>query len=432
MVNLSLGSILVLLAASISYYFIFTEKIERTAAAFLGAVSILLIDEVFHVFKLHEFIYHVDFSVIALLFSMMVITEVMKKTGLFEYLTAIISVKFYDRPILIMSLILLITAYVSMVLANVTTLIIILPIAIHIAKLFRINIPFFLMALAIFANVGGIATLIGDPPNVIIAAKAGFDFLSFLKYMFIPTNIIMFAMLAYIYIMWKDRIKPLDKKPFDEEKIKSFIKNAKLLKTELWLIVIMLILFIVWDDAALIASTFAVIFVLVGKENLEESGKGQASILANIEWSSLLFFICLFIIVGALEEIGVLKFLAVQLGKALKYNLLLAGVILLLVSSIISGVVDNIPFTIAMVEVMKYLIKAHIITPAFWWILALGVGIGGNFTPIGASPNVLAMAKLKQLGYKVKFKDWFKFTLGLSIICLIISLIYSVILVKLG
>ncbi len=416
-----LAKSLIILITIVVYYFLFSEKIERTVISMFGAVLCILIGEQFSLFNTHEILLHIDFEVLILLFSMMIITEIMKKTGLFEYIAALVSMKFYKKPVWIVITLLLATAYISMILDNVTTLLIILPVSIHIAKLFRINLAFFLTNLAVFSNIGGIGTLIGDPPNIIIGSAANFSFLDFLKNLFLPVSAILLISAYFLYRFWSNRIKPLEKPPFDMEKLAHFIKNKDLLRKELILIGIMLLLFIVWGHTSLVAMIFACLFILVSREKLETHG----GLLINIEWSSLIFFAALFVLIGVLDEIGVLKFFASYLGKFLISYKYLSVFLLLFVSAVISALLDNIPFTVSMVKVLKYLIADGILTPKYWWILALGVGLGGNLTPIGASGNVIIVGKLKQLGYKITFKDWFKFTFLVTLLSLVLALIYS-------
>ena len=389
----------------VTFFFILTEKIHRTVIALLGGVLMIILGTLFNFYSFEEAIHIIDFDTIILLFGMMVIVAVMEKTGFFQYLAIIAAKKTKGDPWKLVVILGTVTTLLSLVLNNVTTIILIAPITIIIARLIKISPSPILMAEALLSDTGGVATLIGDPPNIIIGNAASFSFNDFLTH---SAPIVFVAWLATLFVLRFVYNKDLKKKPENIESLLKMdevraIKDRSSLKKTLVVLFIVIILFFLSINPALVALIGASLVLI-----LVSCHKDPQPILKNIEWSILLFFMALFVVVGGLEHAGVLSYLASLISNLAHNNIIIIALIILWASAFMSAIVDNIPFTIAMVPVISYLENQGVPVNLLWWSLVLGVGFGGNGTPIGSTANLIVIAKSEQTNHPITFREWLK------------------------
>lgn len=402
---------------------IMTERIHRTVAAITGAILLI----VTHILTIETSISYVDMNTIGVLVGMMLFVAVVKNSGIFEYI-AIKSAKIAKgKPVNIMIIFILITAILSAFLDNVTTVLLIGPMTIAITRILNINPVPFLITQIMASNIGGTATLIGDPPNIMIGSAANLGFTDFILNTGLPVIFIIITAIIYFLLLYKKQLI------VDEENIskvmemdeKKAIKDKSLMFKSIVLIILVVIGFIFHSqlqmESCVIALLAAIIMLLIGKQDAEE-------IILGVEWSTILFFIGLFIVVGGLEETGVIGKLANLLVSATSGNIVLAMIIILWASAIISSFLDNIPFVATLIPLILTMQQTgNIDVTPLWWALSLGACLGGNGTLIGASANVVLSSISNKNGYPITFKHYMKIGFPLMIISIIISSIYLLI-----
>jgi len=408
----------------ISYILIASEKFEKSLIALLGASLMLL----FKILPQHTAFKHIDFNVIFLLISMMIMVKIIEKTGIFQYLSIKFAKIVNADPIKIMIILFFMTAIFSAFLDNITTVLLIAPVSILIANELRISpIPFLLVQ--IFAsNIGGTATLIGDPPNVMIGSAANLSFMDFVTNLapLILIQMVLFALIFFIFL--KNKIKVTNENrarimDFDEEKL---LKDKNLLIKSAIIFTLVVIGFAIHGfvdlEAATIALSGSIILTLISKTQFEE-------VLQQVEWISIFFFIGLFIMVGGLVETGFIKMVSSRVLEFTDGNIKLASQVILWFSGIFSGIVDNIPFVATMIPLIQNLgdkLGHNAILPV-WWALSLGSCLGGNGTLIGASANIIIANFAKKSGYKISFLKFLKYSIPVTILSLALSYIYILI-----
>jgi Na+/H+ antiporter NhaD and related arsenite permeases len=417
------NSLKLILACSIFlvvYVFIIFEKLDRTLIAIIGA-SLMILTGVLS--QEHAF-GHIDFNTIGLLIAMMVIVMIIKRTGLFQYLAIKVVKIAKGNPIRLLILLSVITGLISAILDNVTTILLILPITFDIVKDLHISPIPFIMAEVFASNVGGTATLIGDPPNIMIGSSVGLTFTDFIKYdapVVLPLLLLTTFIFALIYKRKLTTTEEAKEKVLKMDE-KLAIKDHKLLVKSLVVLGLTFIGFILHGvlhyESATIAIVGAVVLLTISKLSPEK-------ILLEVEWSTLLFFTGLFMLVGGLQEAGGIKILAEWVLNMTHGNLLLTTMAVLWVSAIASAFIDNIPFVATMIPMIKDMgeLSGMNLTP-LWWALSLGACLGGNGTIIGASANVLAVGMAREKGHKITFKKYFKTAFPMTILTVIISTIY--------
>jgi len=408
----------------ISYILIASEKFEKSLIALLGASLMLL----FKILPQHTAFKHIDFNVIFLLISMMIMVKIIEKTGIFQYLSIKFAKIVNADPIKIMIILFFMTAIFSAFLDNITTVLLIAPVSILIANELRISpIPFLLVQ--IFAsNIGGTATLIGDPPNVMIGSAANLSFMDFVTNLapLILIQMVLFALIFFIFL--KNKIKVTNENrarimDFDEEKL---LKDKNLLIKSAIIFTLVVIGFAIHGfvdlEAATIALSGSIILTLISKTQFEE-------VLQQVEWISIFFFIGLFIMVGGLVETGFIKMVSSRVLEFTDGNIKLASQVILWFSGIFSGIVDNIPFVATMIPLIQNLgdkLGHNAILPV-WWALSLGSCLGGNGTLIGASANIIIANFAKKSGYRISFLKFLKYSIPVTILSLALSYIYILI-----
>lgn len=394
---------------AVTFFFILTERIHRTVIGLFGAMAMLLTGMYLDFYHPEDLLHVVDFNTLGLLFGMMLLVGMLEHTGAFQYLGIWTAKKTRGNPWLLLVALSGITAFLSMILDNVTTIILIVPITIIIAEMLKINPIPILMAEALLSNVGGTGTLVGDPPNIMIGSAAGFSFNDFLLHT-LPVVLVTWVLtLVFFRFLFS---KSLAKEPENVEQLmamneKEAIEDPKTLKKLLAVFAMVVVLFFLHSALHLEASIVALIGAAVALIWIAPTHDPQKTI-EKCELSVLLFFASLFVIVGGLENAGVLEHAAKFLTAGAEDNLLLTALIILWASAVLSAIVDNIPLTVAMIPIITYLGTQGVPVDLLWWALALGVGFGGNGSPIGSTAGVIVVAKSEKTDHPISFIDWVK------------------------
>ena len=392
----------------LAYVLIATEWTHKLLAA-LGGAGVLLalgVTDSEHAFYSAET--GVDWDVIFLLLGMMVIVGVLRRTGVFEYIAIWAAKRAKGSPLRVMILLTLITATASAFLDNVTTVLLIAPVTLLVCDRLGIDPVPFLIAEVMASNIGGASTLIGDPPNIIIASRSGLTFNDFLVHM---APLVLITLIVFTLVLpW------LFKGSFavDPERVDGVMRlnEREAIEDRSLLIkcgVVLLLVFVgfigrsaLHIEPSIVALLGAGILVLISKVPTRQY-------MSSVEWQTLLFFAGLFIMVGALVKTGVIGDLAEQIGKVTEGRALLATMLILTVSAVLSGIIDNIPYVATMSPVVFELAKG-IPDPAqaeaLWWALAIGADFGGNATAVGASANVVVIGLALRAGYPISFWEF--------------------------
>ncbi len=414
----------------IAYAFIATEKINRVAVVCAGAAVMIIIGatDADAAFYSHET--GIDWNVIFLLLGMMIIVGVIHKTGLFEYLAIKAIQLAKGRPRQAFVYLLLLVAFCSALLDNVTTIMLAVPMTIMVAKYLKVHPVPFILAEVFISNIGGAATLIGDPPNIIIASKADLDFNSFLIHMAPMVLVVLAVIIPMLVLMFNKDLKnnAEDRKTVMTLNANSFIKDKTLLIKSLVVLTLVIVAFVLHSVLHLEPSVIAMIGAgaLVMISNLKPNEFAR-----DVEWGTLVFFAALFIMVGALVNVGALKTVADAIGTFVGNDGGLAAGALVVVSALASGIVDNIPYVTSMAPVVQQL-NDTITTigegnDGLWWALAFGADFGGNMTIVGASANVVAIGLAYASGYKITFWQFAKYGIPVTIVSTAMVLPYVLI-----
>lgn len=407
----------------VTYLLIMSEKVNRTAVAMVGALLMVILN----IEAQERAIHYIDFNTIGLLIGMMIIVNIMKKSGIFQYVAIKAAKIAKGDPWKILLYFALITGIASAFLDNVTTVLLIVPVTLVLTDTLELNPIPFLVPEILIANIGGTATLIGDPPNIMIGSATGLGFMDFLINLGpVVVIIFIFTMVAFKYgYRIHYRASDENKRKVMKMNEKLAIKDPVLMNKSIIVLIFTIIGFILHQylgyESATIALFAASILLLISKVDVED-------ILFEIEWTTIFFFVSLFILVGALEEVGVMQYLASQLLEVTKGNMVLTMMVILWVSAIASSFLDNIPFVATMIPLIKsYGVMSGLDVTPLWWSLALGACLGGNGTLIGASANVIVSGLLQRHGHKISFGYYLKIGFPLMIISIIISSVYLLI-----
>lgn len=420
----------------ITYIVIVTERIHKTVVVLVGAGLILLFNILTQSEAFFSEEYGIDYNVIFLLVGMMIIVSIMKRTGIFQFLTIWSAQKAKGDPLKILIALSLITAVLSAFLDNVTMIILIAPVTFLIADRLRLDPVPFLIAEVIASNIGGTATIIGDPPNIMVGSKALLGFNDFIVNL-APLIIVVLAVFIVVirYTLRKSFKVDKDlKKEIMSLKASESIENPKLLTISLIILGLMIVGFVVGSFYDYRPATIAIIGAgLLLLFSRDEPTKA----LLDIEWNTIFFFIGLFIIVGGMVKSGIIRMLADGVINLTCGNILVTSIIVLWISAIFSALIDNVPYTAAMIPLVieigrhimptgasySEIVQNPTIMP-LWWALALGACLGGNGTIIGASANVIMVGISERAGHKITFMRFLKYGLPITGISIIISMIY--------
>ncbi|OQY99997.1 MAG: hypothetical protein B6D35_07985 [Candidatus Brocadia sp. UTAMX2] len=423
----------------VSFGLIVSEIVDKTKVALIGASLMMILKIVTQHEAFYDKHFAIDYNVIFLLIGMMIIVNILSKTGLFQFL-AIKSAKLAKgKPFLILIFITCITAALSAILDNVTTVLLLVPVSLFLADELEVD-PFpFLLSEIMASNIGGTATLIGDPPNIMIASKIHLTFMDFICHMapavlfifgfFILTIRILFGKKLQVNEAVRQKILAIDEF--------SLIKNYSLLKKSLVVLGLVMLGFVFHGafhyEPATIALLGAAILFIISKEDPHH-------VLRELEWPTLFFFIGLFIIVGGVVKVGLISYLSsgmISLTNPTADNMFITAITTLWFSAICSAIVDNIPFVASMIPLVTD--TAHAILPSgadfksvvqhstlmpVWWSLALGACLGGNGSPVGASANVITLGLANKAGCPISFKKFIVYAVPITVESIIISTLY--------
>jgi len=420
------------------YVVISLELMHRTLVSFLGAALILFItytlgtwDKSFYIISFDDAMGAIDLNVIFLLMGMMIFVGVMKKTGMFQFL-AFKAYAMAKGNVFVLSFVLqIVTAVISAFLDNVTTMLLVLPVTIEIAVTLKINPLTLLVPEAFASNVGGTATLIGDPPNILIGSYAGLTFGQFVQNLSLICAISLVA--SSLFLVWWNKKEYLKAEVKDVPRTIEFLReeyqitNKKLMNQGLILLGFTILLFALHGflhmPVAIAALIGSLVLVAISGEDIVELLEKE------VEWPTLIFFVGLFMVIAGAEETGLIQVIANFVKDVSRGNLTAAIIIVLWVSAIASAFIDNIPFTATMLPIIAFLNQTipGAESGVLWWSLSLGACLGGNGTMIGASANVVTVGLAEKAGYHISFVDYMKACWWPMMITVTISMVYLLI-----
>ena len=412
------GSVIVFL---ITYALIISEKIHRMVVATAGGMVMLLLGFLTQETALKD---NIDFNTLGLLIGMMILVTITRRTGVFEAVAIWAARITGGEPLRLLALLAFITATASAFLDNVTTVLLIVPVTLTLTDKLQVNPTPFLIAEIIASNIGGTATLIGDPPNIMIGSAVGLDFNAFLVHLTPVIFIVLIVTIALLLLIYRKDLHVADenRQAILQLNFKEEIKDWPLLKKSLIVLGITIVAFIFHGmlhlESATIAFTGAILLMLVSREEPED-------ILLHVEWPTIFFFVGLFVLVGGLKATGVIGELAHWTLTVTHGDLLQTTLIVLWVSAIASAFIDNIPFVATKIPLILEMGQLSGMTlDPLWWSLALGACLGGNGTLIGASANVIVAGIAEKNGISLTFNHYLKIAFPLMIVSIIISHIY--------
>jgi Na+/H+ antiporter NhaD/arsenite permease-like protein len=422
----SSSTVVVVLAVVIfvgTYVLIAAEWVHRVAAALIGAALMVIIGATDATSAFFTEDTAIDWNVIFLLLGMMIVVSVLRQTGLFDYLAIWAAKRARGRPFAIMAMLCTITALASALLPNVTTVMLVAPVTLLVCDRLRVRPEGFLIALVMASNIGGTATLIGDPPNLIIASKGNLSFNDFLIHL---TPFIVAAFAAFVLLSrWLFR----DAFTYDPDRVEAImriderraIRDRALLARSLAVLTLIIVGFVLGSainvEPSMVALLGAGLLVVVSRT-------ATADYLAEVEWPTLVFFMGLFVIVGALVDVGIIDAVGEAAIEAVGDNYLLAATGLLFGSAVLSAIVDNIPYVATVAPLVADLVDASGGVPqanALWWALALGADLGGNATAVGASANVVALGIAERNGFPISFWRFTRYGLVVTVVTVVMA-----------
>ena len=402
---------------------IVSEKLHRAACALIGAMLLVLIG----ILEPKEALGFIDFNTIGVLIGMMMFVAVVKNSGLFEYL-AVKSAKIAKgNPWRIMIAFMIITAVLSAFLDNVTTVLLIGPMTFSICQKLELNPVPYLMTQIISSNVGGTATLIGDPPNIMLGSAADISFLQFVLY---DGPIVVITMVATIFAFKFIYKKGLSVSPEKMELIMQMnegemIKDRVLFIKSVIMIFLVALAFLLHDTlelkTSIIALSCAALMIMIGGQDVEET-------VHDVEWPTIVFFAFLFIVVGGLEKVGLIHMLAETLINATGTHYVVLMIVILWVSAICSAVLDNIPFVATLIPLILTMEAEGIDVWPLWWAVSIGACFGGNGTIIGASANVVLTGIAGRRGYPITFVQFLKIGAPMMLLSIVLATGYLLVL----
>ncbi|MCM3441998.1 ArsB/NhaD family transporter [Metabacillus halosaccharovorans] len=417
-------TVLTVIIFLITYIVIMTEKIDRALAAGLGGIAMLIVG-IYDVNK--AFVTYIDWNTIALLFAMMLIVIITSQTGVFEFLAIVMAKMVKGRPIPLLIVITILTAIGSAFLANVTMVLLLVPIILTIVRMIHIPAIPYLISIIIASNIGGTATLIGDPPNIMIGqAVEHLTFNAFLIHLSPIVLLIFFVILGYLIFVYWDKLKAnhIDQKKLTSIRARDYLKVTPALPKSVSVLIMTIIGFmlnpLLHIDLTSIALAGALLLLLLTHDEYKPD-----EVFKQVEWGTLFFFIGLFMLIGGLEEVGIIDELARGLVFYTEGDLPKTSMLILWMTGVLSGFVDNIPFVAAMIPVILEF-KDYGMTnlDPLWWSLALGACLGGNGTLLGASSNLVVAGLAAKEKEDIKFIEFLKVGFPIVIISLGISSVY--------
>ncbi len=407
-----------------AYALIISEKVHRTIVGIFGAMLMIL----FGIIDQETAIHHIDFNTLGLLMGMMIIVNITSETGLFNYLAIWAAKKVKARPVPLLVALSILTAVCSALLDNVTTVLLTVPITFSITQKLKVDVKPFLIAQILSSNIGGTATLIGDPPNIMIGSAVGLSFMDFIYNVTAVSIVIFLVVVCLLVLMYKSKLVT---QPTLQDEVmhldeRSQIKDATLLKKCLLAITLTIGMFVMHStfhlETATAALTGAGFLLLISFTRNEEM---IAKALSRVEWLAIFFFAGLFALVGALVETGVIKALAEEGIKLTNGDVNATAYLILWMSAYASAFIDNIPFVATLIPLIQDMGQLGLTNlEPLWWSLALGACLGGNGTLIGASANVVVASMAAQHGKPISFIEFMKIALPIMTLTIAISHVY--------
>ena len=398
---------------------IISEKVNSAAAALAGAMALVVTG----VMSAHKALSYIDFNTIGLLVGMMVLVAIIRQSGLFEYVAIKAAKMVHGDPWKIMIAFILLTAVLSGILDNVTTVLLVGPMTIAIAKMLEINPVPFLMTQILASNVGGTATLIGDPPNIMIGSAANLSFMDFLKNTGVAVVLVIVFMIVMMRFVYK---KEIEVEGLDTSKIMNLdpdksITDKPLLIKGVVVIILVILGFIFHDqigmETSVIALTAAAVMLIIGGVNVDNA-------IQDVEWTTIAFFMALFVVVGGLTETGVIKQVAAVIIERTAGHPVMMMLILLWASALLSSFLNNIPCIATLIPLVIALKADGMDAEPLWWAISLGACLGGNGTMIGASANVVLSDISTKHGYPITFKSYLRVGMPFMLGSVFISMVF--------
>jgi len=425
----------------LAYAVIVSEKIHKTKVALFGAALTLATKVLTQHDALHDIDLGVDWNVIFLLISMMIMVNVMTKTGVFQYVAVKAAKIGKGEPFAIMAIFAVVTAVSSAFLDNVTTVLLLAPVTLLVARELEIDPVPYLVTEALASNIGGTATLIGDPPNIMIASKAGLDFMDFLVHLAPAIIVIMVVWMLCWKIVFGKRLHvgQAQKARILAMHENALIKDAALLKKSGLILGLTILGFMLHGFLGYEPATVA---LLGASTLLLISGEDPQKVLEEVEWPTIFFFMGLFIIIGGTVKAGLIELFSqkvIALTHPTKDSMLVLSMVMVWFSGIASAIVDNIPFVATMNPLLAELAEkvlgpetgltgqalyTHPTMLPVWWALALGACLGGNGTAIGASANVIVVGMSEKAGHKITFVRFLKYGVPVTIGTVFMAMVY--------
>jgi Na+/H+ antiporter NhaD/arsenite permease-like protein len=420
MISMLIASIIFITSLSL----IFSEKLNRTVVGIAGASLMVITGIILGFYSESQAIESVDFNTLGLLLGMMLLVALLEPTGFFQYLAVWAGKVSRGQPVRLLVLLGAVTTVVSMFLDNVTTIVLIAPVTILICQILGLNPTPYLLSEALLSDTGGVATLVGDPPNIIIGSAANLSFVDFLIYSLPIVIVVWFTALLLLRFMFRKElsIKPRKIKAIMRLNPKEALEDPKTARKVLVVLGVAILMFFfshfLHISPALIALSAAGVALAWIRPDIHQT-------LTRIEWSVLLFFAALFIMVGGLETSGVLHMLVNLLGSATSIPPVLFGVIIIWLVAILSAFVDNIPITIIMIPVIQGLGTMGFNIQPLWWALAFGAGFGGNGTIIGSTANLVVVSVSEKTKTPITPGLWNKRGLPVMLVtCTVATILY--------
>ena len=401
---------------------IITERVHRTAAAMAGAMVLILTG----VMSADKALSYIDFNTIGVLVGMMIFVAIVRRSGMFEYIAVRAAKAVHGDPWKIMVAFTLITAVLSTILDNVTTVLLVGPMSIAIARMLKIDPVPFLMGQILASNVGGTATLIGDPPNIMIGSAAHLSFMDFLDNTGFAVLFILVVLILLMKIVYEKKIElgTVDTGAVEKLDPSKSITNRALMKKGIIVLICVIVGFMFHDklgiESSVIALTAAAVMLIIGREDVNEA-------IQDVEWTTILFFMSLFVVVGGLTETGIIKELASKIIDATNGHPMVTMLVLLWASALLSSILDNIPFVATLIPLILAMQADGIDVTSFWWAISLGACLGGNGTMIGASANVVLSDISTKHGYPITFKSYLKVGMPFMLLSIVISTVFLVV-----
>lgn len=421
MLNSTTIAIVIFVAA---YALIISEKVHRTIVGIFGAMLMIL----FGVISQSTAISHIDFNTLGLLMGMMIIVNITSETGLFNFLAIWAAKKVKARPIALLVALSALTMFCSALLDNVTTVLLTVPITFSITAQLKVDVKPYLISQILASNIGGTATLIGDPPNIMIGSAVGLNFMDFVWNLTGIALLIFVAVEGLLILIYGRALKT---QPELQAKVMrlnaaSQIADKVLLKKCLLVIFLTISLFVLHGYLGLETATAALsgagLLLLITYTRNESM---IAKVLSKIEWPAIFFFAGLFVLVGALVETGVIKMLAAEAIRLTNGSVNATAMLILWMSAFASAFIDNIPFVATLIPLIQDMGQMGLTNlDPMWWSLALGACLGGNGTLIGASANVVVASMAAQRGRQISFLGFMKIAFPIMVFTILISSVY--------